>query len=106
MKVINVSVYSNKKYSSCSAGGVSEKYDELLIPCEHGWMEANGEEENLCKIVRREIGGRVVFHIQPLHGADGSFSFGGAYAASSDSRFSELIEGQYGAIAIHDRKEW
>lgn len=37
--------------------------------------------------------------------------FGGNYAAASDSRFSEAIEkltGQdfYGAVPIHDRKEW
>jgi len=37
--------------------------------------------------------------------------FGGNYAATSDSRFGEAIEkltGQdfYGAVPIHDRKEW
>lgn len=30
---------------------------------------------------------------------------GGAYAATSDSRWSDLIDGHYGAVAIHDRYE-
>jgi len=32
--------------------------------------------------------------------------FGGTYGATCDSRFSEAIGGMYGAIPIHDRKEW
>jgi hypothetical protein len=106
MRAINVSVYKNESFKGCSVGGVSERFNEILLLHERGNIDVQGDEENLCKIVRREIGSRVVFHIQPMYGADGSFSFGGAYAASCDSRFCELIEGQYGAIAIHDRKEW
>jgi hypothetical protein len=29
----------------------------------------------------------------------------GNYASSSDARFSRLIGGMYGAVAIHDRQE-
>lgn len=31
--------------------------------------------------------------------------FGGAYAATSDSRWSDLLDGFYGAVAVHDRFE-
>ena len=106
MKVINVNVYSNKKYRQCAAGGVSERFEELLIPHERGPFDANGDEENLCKVVHRKLFGGDVYHIQPINGIDGNFTFGGSYAGSSDARFSELVGGQYGAIAVHDRKEW
>lgn len=50
--------------------------------------------------------------IVPADDAEGNgVMFGGNYAACSDSRFNEAIKkltGQnfYGAVPIHDRKEW
>ena len=104
MKGIRIEVYSNPKYRGCAAGGISEKFDELLIAHERGCIDINGDEENLVKVVHRNIGGRDVYHLAPIDD-DGQYMFGGNYAGSSDQRFCEL-HGIYGALAVHDRKEW
>jgi len=106
MKAINVSVYWNDQYRKCAIGGISEKYNELLLLHDEGNLDVKGDEENLCKVVYRKIGGRDVYHIEPMASKGKLFSMGGSFANSSDSRFSELVGGQYGAIAIHDRVEW
>jgi hypothetical protein len=53
------------------------------------------------KIVRRYIGGRTVVHIEPVNTPTGFGSWctnGGAFVATSDSRFGE-------AVSLHDRYE-
>jgi hypothetical protein len=104
MKGINLTVYYNPQYRPCAASGISERYDELLIPCEEGHLDIKGDEENLVQIIHRVISGRDVYHLAPMDDK-GQYSFGGSYASTCDSRFSEL-HGVYGALAIHDRKEW
>jgi len=104
MKGISLEVYSNPKYRGCANGGISERFDELLIAHERGWIDLTGDEENLVKLVHREIGCRDVYHVTPMDD-EGQYMFGGSYAGTSDSRFSEM-HGVYGALAIHDRKEW
>jgi hypothetical protein len=104
MKGINLAVYSNPKYRGCAVGGISEKFDELLIVCDRGFIEINGDEENLVQLVHRVIGGKDVYHLAPIDNK-GQYSFGGSYASSCDNRFCEM-HGIYGALAIHDRKEW
>jgi hypothetical protein len=60
-------------------------------------------------LVKRRVNGLagVILHLAPLeqvqagrHGA-----MGGNYAATTDSRFSLLTGGLYGAVAVHDRFE-
>jgi len=104
MKAIRLTVYYNPKYRGCANGGISERFDELLLAHGEGYMEINGDEENLVQLVRREIGGRDVYHLAPMDDK-GQYSAGGSYADSCDNRFCEL-HGVYGALAIHDRKEW
>jgi len=86
MKGINLSVYSNPKYRGCAAGGISEKFDELLIAHDKGYLDINGDEENLVQLVHRVTGDRDVYHLAPMG-------------------FTEM-HGVYGALAIHDRREW
>ena len=62
--------------------------------------------ENVCKIVKRHLFGRDVYHVEPMVAPKGAgWMMGGNYCASSDSRFSKAIGGMYGAVAIHDRQE-
>ncbi len=56
-------------------------------------------------LVRRSIGGRQVVHVEPVERPEGTpWMAGGAYVATSDSRFGELV-GFYGAVSLHDRTE-
>ena len=104
MKGISIDVYSNPKYRKCANGGISERFDELLTEHPRGNIELTGNEENLVKVVHRKIGGRDVYHLAPIDDK-GQYMFGGSYAGDSDQRFCEL-HGIYGALAIHDRREW
>ena len=103
-KAISLNVYSHPVYRGCAAGGISERFDELLIEHERGGIEIKGDEANLVKVVHRNLFGRDVWHLAPVDDA-GQYMFGGSYAGTSDSRFGEL-HGVYGALAIHDRREW
>jgi len=104
MKGINLTVYYNPKYRGCANGGISERFDELILAHDRGWIDINGDEENLVQLIHRKIiGGRDVYHLAPMDDK-GQYMFGGNYA-DGDSRFSEL-HGVYGAIPIHDRREW
>lgn len=109
MRVISIIVYSNPRYRGCANGGISERYDELLLVHERGpiVIDEDNLPENLVKVVVRNVMGREVRHIEPYNSPDRGcvgWMAGGSYAASSDSRFSE-IAGSYGALAIHDRQE-
>lgn len=107
MKAIKINVYRNTRGYDCTNGGVSSKYDSLLLLCEDGWVEVdeNNLPENAVKVVRRHVCGDEIVCIQPCKPAVGvGYMFGGNYAASSDGRFRDLV-GIYGAVAIHDRDE-
>jgi len=104
MKGISLTVYYNPQYRCCANGGISARFDELLIACDRGNLDINGDEENLVQLVHRMIGGRDIYHLAPMDDV-GQYSFGGSYASTCDSRFSEM-HGIYGALAIHDRREW
>ena len=108
MKALPVSVYRNDPFSDCTNGGITSRYKRLLVICDDGFIDVdeNNPPENLCKVVRRHLFGRDVYHIEPVERPTGAgWMMGGNYAATSDSRFSELCGHQYGAIAIHDRQE-
>ena len=104
MKAISLAVFSNPRYRSCAAGGISERFDELFIAHDRGHLDINGDEENLVQLVHRIINGKDVFHLAPIDDK-GQYSFGGNYAGTCDGRFMELHR-VYGALAIHDRREW
>lgn len=107
MKALPISVYKNKLYEGCSNGGITSKYDELLLVCEKGFIEVDEKNppENLVKIVTRKLFGKEYKHIEPVApvkpGCVGYMS-GGSLAYSSDSRFSKLSEYP---LNIHDRQE-
>ena len=107
MKALPISVYRRNTTADCTNGGISSKYDELLLLCENGFVEVdeNNLPENAVKVVKRHLFGTTVVHIQPCKEATGvGYMFGGNYAGTSNSRFEEMT-GFYGAVAIHDRDE-
>lgn len=106
MKAIGLNVYRSPRLGDCTNGGISAKYDQLLVLCEDGYIdidEAN-PPENLVKLVRRFVG-REIFHLEPVQPPKGAgWMAGGNFADTSDSRFVKKT-GFYGAVAVHDRDE-
>ena len=107
MKALPIHVYKNDFYRGCSNGGISERFDKLLLIHEAGFIDIDENElpDNLVKLVVREVCGEVYKHIEPYAqtypGCVG-WMHGGAYAASSDSRFHDLSSYP---LSIHDRQE-
>lgn len=107
MKAIPVYVYKHP-LGDFTNGGISGKNSELLLVCDEGFIDIDPENppENAVKMVHRFLFGGDVYHIEPLERPTGvGWMDGGNYAATSDSRFSRMCGGMYGAIAIHDRQE-
>lgn len=110
MRAIEAYIYKNKILGDCSNGGISSKFDMVLIPHPEGPVEIDESKplpENLCEVVRRTICGREHVHVQP-HGtraSGGCAMAGGCFVYSSDGRFGEAIgNGGYPA-SLHDRFE-
>lgn len=108
MKALPVSVYRSSRIGDCTNGGISAKYDQLLVVCDDGFIDVDpaNPPKNLAEVVHRHLFGQDIYHIEPWENAKGAgWMMGGNYAATSDSRFSKLCGNQYGAVAIHDRDE-
>ena len=107
MKALPIEVY-RRNGVDCSNDGVSSKFDTLLLVCDEGYVEVDESNppENLVRMVKRYLFGSDMYHIRPWAEPDGiGWMFGGNFGHTSDSRFSRMCGGQYGAIAIHDRQE-
>lgn len=111
MKALRINVYRSNgwdgKPSDCTNGGISAKYDQLLLVCEDGVVEIdeNNPPENLVKVVTRQLFGREYKHIEPVsRPKDGNIGwmYGGNIASCSDSRFHDISEYP---LCIHDRQE-
>lgn len=102
MKALPVYIYKHKG-EDYSNDGISSRYNEVLLICEEGWVDVKGDEENLCKVVTRELFGKEYKHVEPVNGKYGTgFMAGGCYVGSCDSRFSRISEYP---LALHDRCE-
>lgn len=100
MKAINISVYRDNRLGDCTNGGISSKYDELLLVCEDGYIEIdeNNLPENLVVIAE---GFRGHKYIRPYKDAEEvGWMSGGNIAYSSDARFNSEYP-----LKIHDRQE-
>lgn len=107
-KALPVDVYRSINIGDCTNGGVSSRFDRLLVLCDDGFIDVDMDNppENLCKVVHRFLFGRDVYHIEPVEEPKGcGWMAGGNFAHTSDSRFSDMCGHQYGALAIHDRQE-
>lgn len=108
LKALPVDVYRSRNIGDCTNGGVSSRFDKLLVLCDRGFINVDMDNppDNLCKIVHRNLFGRDVYHIAPVAEPKGAgWMAGGNFAHTSDSRFSDMCGHQYGALAIHDRQE-
>lgn len=110
MKALPVSVYRDARRGDydCTNNGVSSRFRELLVICPDGFIDVdeNNPPENLCKVVKRHLFGRDVYHVEPVARPKGAgWMMGGNYAATSDSRFHALCGDLYAAIPVHDRQE-
>jgi len=111
-----INVYRSS-LGDCTNGGISSKYDKLLVYCPDGFIEIDSDNvpENFVMIENRHVfGNTIIPTIYPSEIKNGKpvvrggkwYMMGGNYGATSDSRFNALIEGDfYGAVAIHDRYE-
>lgn len=107
MKAIPVEVFRHGN-GDFTNGGISSRFSSLLVVCDQGWIniDENNKPANLCKLVKRHLFGRDVFHVEPFNRPSGAgWMMGGNFCYACDSRFTEAVEGLYGAIAIHDRQE-
>lgn len=105
MRCVSINVYKQEGYGDFTNGGVSSKYNRLLIEHPNGNIEVdeNNPPENLCKVVKHELWGKTYLHIEPMAKPNGcGWMMGGNLAYSSDSRFRELSDYP---LAIHDRQE-
>lgn len=108
MKAIPVDVYRCVNRSDCTNGGISSRFSELLVPCDTGFLDVDEDNppENLVKLVHRRLFGVDTWHLEPYVKPGGvGWMAGGNFAHTSDSRFSRMLEGMYGAVPIHDRQE-
>lgn len=107
MKALPISVYRTDRSDDCTNGGITSKYDRLLLICEEGFVEVDENEppENLVKIVTRNFGGNEYKHIEPyasVKSGNVGWMAGGNIAYTCDSRFSRMS--QY-PLSVHDRQE-
>ena len=116
MKALPVNVYRTAKYGDCTNGGISSKFDTLLVACDEGFIDIdpNNVPENFAMVELRHVMGKIIPTIYPADitptgnviPREGKWwMMGGNYGATSDSRFSRMIGDMYGAVAIHDRYE-
>ena len=101
-----VSVYRDSSDYDCTRNGVTNRFDELCVVNVDGPFEPKDD----CPAVRLEQGPLNSVRLVPLEGEGRWTMFGGNYAATSDSRFSDAIEKMlghrfYGAVPVHDRIE-
>ena len=106
-KCISARIFKNPLYEGCANGGISERFDSVLIPCYNGHIEVDMDNlpENFCRLVARDVGGIEYVHVEPIGNGVQSFMSGGTFVYSSDSRFSELTENGGYPVALHDRVE-
>lgn len=106
MRALPIQIFKSK-VGDCSNGGISSKYNEILVECPDGHIEVdeNNLPENFCKIVTRDLGFAVVQHVEPVVKPNGvGWMYGGCIVDTSDSRWSRL-KGNYSPLKLLDRCE-
>lgn len=106
IKALPIYVYKNN-LGDCTNGGISSKYDRLLLVCEDGYVTIDEDNlpENLVKVVTRNLWGNEYKHIEPYAPTKKGYlgyMNGGNVAYCSDSRFDKIS--QY-PLCIFDRQE-
>ena len=104
MRALSIEVFKHNM-GDCSNGGITSKYNELLVICPDGNVEVdeNNPPENLVKVVEKDYGFTVYKHIEPVKKPEHiGWMSGGCIGYTCDSRFRRMSEYP---LAIHDRQE-
>lgn len=100
MRALPVGIYKNKG-KDYSNGGISSKFNEILLLCEDGFKEVDGTEENLCRLDVIRYGEHTHYYIRPVAEPEHiGWMAGGTVVFSSDSRFPFDYP-----LSLHDRQE-
>lgn len=105
MKALPINVYRNSSLKGCSNNGMSEKFDTLLLIHKEGFIEIDESDipKNTVEIITRNLWDGEYKHIEPyVKNEKSHYMAGGAFAYSSDSRFSKISNQP---LSIHDRVE-
>lgn len=103
MKALPISVYRTDRLGDCTNGGITSRYDTLLLIHNEGFVDIDTENppENAVVLISRFICGRVYKHIEPLAKPKHlGWMHGGNIAYTSDSRFPNDYP-----LCVHDRQE-
>ena len=107
MRALPIEVYRSNRFTDCTNGGITSRYDRLLLVCDEGFIEVdeNNPPENLVVMKTRRFGFGEYKHIEPYAKTDREcvgWMAGGNLAYTCDSRFSKMS--QY-PLSVHDRQE-
>lgn len=105
MRGLYVDVYRTSRLGDCTNGGISSKYDRLLLIGVDGPEEVDMDNlpENAVKVSGIYLAGEYHYHVRPVKGPDPGcvgWMYGGNIAHCSDSRFPHNYP-----LRIHDRQE-
>lgn len=100
----------------CANGGISDRHDLVTVVNAEGPDDRPMPNAPPVILVSRRDGDCVAYPASKgengweVDGGQYRYMFGGTYIATSDSRFSDAVQGKtggyfYGAIPLHDRKE-
>ena len=106
MRALRVNIFRSSM-GDCSNHGISERYKEILIECKDGPVDIddNNLPENLCKVVKRDLGFAVYVHVEPVAKVKGAgWMYGGTIVDTSDGRFRDITGIDY-PLHFHDRDE-
>lgn len=106
MRALRCGIFRDGK-GDYSNHGISSRHNEVLVICPDGPVEIdeNNLPDNLCKVVKRDLGFAIHIHIEPYAEAKGvGYMYGGTIIDASDSRFGRVTGVDY-PVRFHDRDE-
>lgn len=105
MRALPINVYRSKEIGDCTNGGISSRYDTLLLVHERGFVPIDEQNppENLVELVKVESFNGEYMFIRPVAEPSGiGWMAGGNFAYLTDSRFRDVSKYP---LSIHDRQE-
>lgn len=103
MKALPILVYRTNRLGDCTNGGISSRFDRLLLVCDDGFIDidADNPPDNLVVVISRRFGNEEYKYIEPYAKPTHlGWMHGGNIAYTSDSRFPSEYP-----LCVHDRQE-
>lgn len=105
MKALGINVLKYSDLRDCTNGGISSKYNTLLLICDEGYIsiDENNIPDNTAIVEECRIGYKTYFHLRPYKNPDPNkigYMMGGNFGWCCDSRFPFDYP-----LPIHDRQE-